>query len=252
MLETRHPGDLHYIGCCGWREARARYFSHFSVVELQDTFYEPPSTTLAEKWRSLAPANFQFTLKAWQLITHIPASPTYRRLKSKISPNEHDAFGAFRPTEQVWLAWERTRSIARTLRASVVLFQCPASFQPTAENVQNLGAFFRRMEPEEWLLAWEPRGAWPPDLVRSLCTECNLVHCVDPLEAESLSGPAVYWRMHGPTGYGHRYTDEELLRLRELADRFAAEGRGPFYILFNNVWMKQDALRFQQLVQPRE
>jgi hypothetical protein len=59
-------------------------------------------------WRALAPRSFQFCLKAWQLITHTPASPTYRKLKSKLSAAEHDLVRSFRPTEQVALAWERT------------------------------------------------------------------------------------------------------------------------------------------------
>ena len=131
-----------FVGCCGWREARARYFERFPVVELQDPFYEMPAPALAAKWRAAAPAGFQFCLKAWQLITHTPASPTYRRLKSKVSPSERDLYGSFRPTEQVRLAWERTREIARILDAAVVLFQCPASFEPTPANVRNFRSFF--------------------------------------------------------------------------------------------------------------
>jgi uncharacterized protein YecE (DUF72 family) len=81
-----------------------RYFEDFAAVELQDTFYEPPSLALAIKWRGITPPSFHFCLKAWQLIAHTPANPTYRRLKSKLSPADKDSFGSFRPTEQVWLA----------------------------------------------------------------------------------------------------------------------------------------------------
>ncbi|MDP9171171.1 MAG: DUF72 domain-containing protein, partial [Acidobacteriota bacterium] len=83
--EIRLAQDACLIGCCGWREAKAKYFERFGLVELQDTFYEPPSLALARKWRELAPPSFQFCMKAWQLITHTAKSPTYRRLKSKIS-----------------------------------------------------------------------------------------------------------------------------------------------------------------------
>src|SRR5947209_7942616 len=111
------------IGCCGWSQAKSQYLANFQTVELQSTFYEPPSLALASKWRALAPASFHYCLKAWQLITHTPASPTYRKLKSKISSAEHDLVGSFRPTEQVILAWERTAEIAQALNARVVLFQ---------------------------------------------------------------------------------------------------------------------------------
>ncbi len=44
MNEAHQPDhDRYRIGCCGWRAARARYFSQFSVIELQDTFYELPA-----------------------------------------------------------------------------------------------------------------------------------------------------------------------------------------------------------------
>lgn len=66
------------IGCCGWSEARGKYFRDFPGVELQTTFYQPPSPELAKKCRLEAPPGFSFTLKAWQLITHPATSPTYR------------------------------------------------------------------------------------------------------------------------------------------------------------------------------
>lgn len=235
------------VGCCGWRTAKAEYFRQFPVVELQDTFYEPPSVALASKWRGLAPDGFEFTMKAWQLITHTSASPTYRRLKSKLSPTEADAFGAFRDTDQVWLAWERTRDIARALSATVILFQGPASFLPTRDNLRNLRTFFGRLTPESWQLAWEPRGKWPAELVKEICGEFNLIHCVDPFSAESTGGPGIYWRLHGRQGYRYRYTDEDLAQLEERLRQDTAVG--PRYVLFNNIWMKQDGLRFIERLQ---
>src|SRR5690349_19406613 len=166
-----------FVGCCGWTEAQARYVVDFPTIELQTTFYQPPADGVAQRWRVQAPAGFRFCLKAWQLITHTPASPTYRRLKSQVSPSERNLYGSFRPTEQVSLAWERTAEIARTLDASVILFQCPRSFDPRPEHVRDFRAFFRRLERGPSVLAWEPRGEWPPDLVRNLCAEFDLVHC---------------------------------------------------------------------------
>lgn len=66
------------IGTCGFAESHAATFRDFGIVEIQQTFYQPPRDTTAEKWRAEAPQDFVFTLKAWQLITHEAASPTYR------------------------------------------------------------------------------------------------------------------------------------------------------------------------------
>lgn len=234
-------GRIH-VGCCGWREARARYFAQFPVVELQDPFYEMPSRALAAKWKAEAPPEFRFCLKAWQLITHTPASPTYRRLKSAVSASERTLYGSFRPTEQVRLAWERTAEVARALEAAVVLFQCPASFGPTPENVRNFQSFFAEMERGGWLPAWEPRGSWPADLVRGLCAEFDVLHCVDPFVGTSVYGSTLYWRLHGRGGFNYVYTDEELRWLAEEARKFEGEEA---YVLFNNLAMAKDARRFQ-------
>jgi uncharacterized protein YecE (DUF72 family) len=64
------------VGCCGFAAAKAKYHKNFAVVEIQQTFYQPPQEKTAEKWRNEAPPDFEFTLKAWQLITHPPQSPT--------------------------------------------------------------------------------------------------------------------------------------------------------------------------------
>lgn len=240
------------IGCCGWSEAQSKYFADFPAIELQSTFYEPPSIGLARQWRSRAPVSFHFCLKAWQLITHTPASPTYRKLKSKLSPAEHELVGSFRPTEQVTLAWERTAAIARALEAQVVLFQCPASFRPEPENLQNLRRFFSQIRRECLELAWEPRGDWPPDLVTALCRDLDLLHCLDPLATDPTGGPAPYWRLHGKGGYRYRYSDEDLTQLRQVLDKAVMRSAGPRYIFFNNVRMKEDALRFQQILRRPE
>jgi WD40 repeat protein len=50
------------------------YFSAFDCIEIQSTFYGPPSVGVATKWRNAAPPGFQFCIKAWQLITHTGSS----------------------------------------------------------------------------------------------------------------------------------------------------------------------------------
>ncbi len=214
-----------------------------------------PAPALAAKWREAAPPGFQFFLKAWQLITHTPASPTYRRLKAPVPPGHRDLLGSFRPTEQVWLAWQRTQVVARALDAEVILFQCPASFGPTAGNIENFRSFFasvaRETSPPSCRhLAWEPRGNWPAELVADLCVEFNLLHCVDPFQTSSVYGDLVYWRLHGKGGYYYTYSQDEIAWLAQQAFAQIAAGRRRVCILFNNTSMKNDALRLQSLVNP--
>lgn len=239
------------VGCCGWSEAKTKYFADFPAVELQSTFYEPPSLALAQKWRALAPSSFQFCLKAWQLITHTRSSPTYRKLKSKLGAAEHDFVGSFQATEQVVLAWERTAGVANALQTRLVLFQCPASFRPEPRNLQNLQRFFSEIKRGQLKLAWEPRGEWPSDLVAGLCQELELLRCINPFEIDPSAMRAPYWRLHGKGGYSYRYSEDDLDDLLHLSNRYCTKADDTRYIFFNNIWMKDDALRLQQRIRSR-
>jgi len=237
METSVHP----LIGCCGFIVAQAEYFRLFKVIEIQQTFYQLPRLQTAAKWRSVAPEGFEFTLKAWQLITHEPSSPTYRRLGKKVEPGEMAQYGSFRPTAAVKDAWARTAGFARALGARIIVFQCPASFRPTEEHVGNLRAFFSAIDREGFRFCWEPRGAWPSPLVQKLCQELDLINCVDPFRGEPQHGEIQYFRLHGITGYRYRYTDGDLEQLRGWVER------KPTYVLFNNDGMKEDALRFLEM-----
>src|SRR5687767_15493078 len=123
------------LGMCGFTIGATAYYKRFRVVEVQQTFYDPPPPETLERWRAEAPADFEFTMKAWQVITHFGTSRTYRRLKSPFSDQQRAEAGGFRVTPTVLGAWQRTREAAAILRATAILFQCPASFRPTPENV---------------------------------------------------------------------------------------------------------------------
>jgi uncharacterized protein YecE (DUF72 family) len=179
------------VGCCGWPVARARYFATFDLVEVQDTFYNLPRLATVERWRAQAPAGFEFVLKAPQLITHEPTSPTYRRLRVPLSEGSRAGYGSFKPTPEVRAAWEATRSLARTLGARLALFQCPASFGPSAGHIANLAGFFEAVERGGLDFVWEPRGDWTDDTIRELCRRLDLIHGVDAPPAPLRHRPAV-------------------------------------------------------------
>lgn len=230
------------IGCCGFPVSRERYFRAFEVVEIQQTFYQPPEDRLAAKWRAEAPEAFEYTLKAWQLITHEPSSPTYRKLKAPIAGSKEKCYGSFKPTAEVFSAWERTRTVAELLRARVIVFQCPPSFIPSAEHKKNMKTFFSSVRRDGFVFAWEPRGTWMPDEIRNLCEELDLVSIVDPLKAAPQYGTIRYFRLHGKGGYRYKYTDGDLAALKR-----ATETMQETYVLFNNIFMYDDAVAFKEL-----
>lgn len=229
------------VGCCGFAKRMEQYFSQFRLVEVQQTFYNPPQTETALRWRKQAPPDFEFAIKAWQLITHPPSSPTYRKAGIDIPLGKENHYGFFRPTEEVLAAWHRTEETARALGADVVLFQCPPRFRENKENVENMRAFFLALGRGRFTFIWEPRGDWSEDGIGGLCHELDLIHCVDPTEKAPLYGQPHYFRLHGGPGYRHTYSDAELRHLAQI-------GREGDYFLFNNLAMYADALRFKRLL----
>ncbi|MDQ3634902.1 MAG: DUF72 domain-containing protein [Acidobacteriota bacterium] len=231
------------IGTCGFRGRKEEYAEIFSCVEVQHTFYQPPQTKTLERWRALMPDDFEFTLKAWQLITHEAKSPTYRRLSKKLTKTEKAEAGYFKPTKIVHEAWEITLACAKALRAKTILFQCPASFKPYAENIENLNEFFSEIERENFNLAWEPRGVWDNKIIKEICERHNLWHVVDPLKRQTVTPDKCYFRLYGITGFRYKYEDDELEELVSLLPKNKLS-----YVFFNNIFMTEDALRFQNII----
>jgi uncharacterized protein YecE (DUF72 family) len=227
-------------GCCGFPLPKIEYAECFPVAEVQQTFYEPPMISTLQHWRSLVPSDFEFTLKAWQLITHSAKSPTYRRLKTKLTPSELAQCGSFQMSPVVLRAWERTRACAEALSARCVLFQCPASFNCTPINIDQMRSFFNTVERRGLIFLWEPRGDWPENRMLSLCRELNLEHAVDPFLARAVTTGLIYFRLHGGKNFRQVFTNAELQYVAGLIPA----GR-PAYIMFNNTSMLNDATRFE-------
>ncbi|MFH1552170.1 MAG: DUF72 domain-containing protein [Candidatus Omnitrophota bacterium] len=237
------------IGCCGFPVSKQKYYEKFKVVEVQKTFYQLPRVETAKKWHLGAPKDFGFTLKAWQGITHEATSPTYRKTKLKMSDAQKRNLGFFKPTDEVFSAWDETEKIASALRAKVIVFQCPPSFEPSTTNRNNMKKFFKSIKRKKYHFAWEPRGDWPQKDIKRVCEELDLVHSADPFKGYMGGGSVRYFRLHGIGGYGYRYKGWDLKKLRDFCENEAKKiKRKPIYVFFNNVSMMNDALRFEWIV----
>ncbi|MBC7229717.1 MAG: DUF72 domain-containing protein [Actinobacteria bacterium] len=232
------------VGCCGFPQARQIYYETLPLVELQKTFYQLPRVKTAQKWRQESPPHFEFTLKAWQLITHRPSSPTYKRLTHPIPEESRDAYGSFKPTPENFAAWRETLEVATALDAEIVLFQTPATFTPGPKNIAQMREFLSTIERGRLQLAWEPRGQWDAEEAGRICRELDLLHVVDPFRGREKAGQIIYWRLHGIGSYRHRYTDQELGKLVTMLRRSKKKRA---YVLFNNINMWEDAQRLLEL-----
>src|SRR5262245_62700783 len=84
------------VGVCGFCRPQGELFQRFKLLEVQQTFYWPPQRKTVERWRATAPDDFEFTLKAFQVITHAYNNRTYR--KARLSADQVAQCGSFRDT----------------------------------------------------------------------------------------------------------------------------------------------------------
>ncbi len=243
-----------YVGCCGFSIARSKYFKLFNVVELQETFYNPPDIGRLRALRSEAPQEFVFAMKCWQAVTHPLDSPTWRRAKVVPDRSLINRYGFLRPTREVFEAWELVAKAARELNARVVVVQTPPTFNYCEENYRNALEFFTTVDTSNFIVGWEPRGSWSnnPDKILDIVMRFkNVIHVVDVLKAKPVMTKEVsYFRLHGLGGdevnYRYKYTDEDLMKLNNIIKDYLKGGKD-VYVMFNNVYMTQDALRFKEL-----
>jgi len=235
-----------WTGTCGFGRRQADVPAQLDAVEIQETFYRPVPVERAAKWRAKAPPEFRFCVKASQFITHAATSPTYRRSGRVIPDPEKPAYGSFRDTPPVREGWEATQSVAEAIRATVIVFQTPASFAPTEANRTALYRFFESIRTDA-TKAIELRGRWAAHIVEKICEDLGLVHAVDPFDKEPATYGLAYFRLHGsPPGktmYRYAYTDTDLGRIRAICREY-----DDAYVMFNNFSMHPDAVRFRSLV----
>jgi uncharacterized protein YecE (DUF72 family) len=189
------------------------YTTHFTTVELNNSFYRLPSETSFTVWRDSSPAGFAFAVKVSRFITHI------KRLR-----NTQEAINTF-------------MSRARILGAKLgpFLYQLP----PNMHRDDNRLDLFLSTLPKGMEHVIEFRHpSWLEDKVFEILNKHNIGFCV--FDMPSLSCPLVatadfaYIRFHGSARlYSSCYTDEELSgwaeKLVDLATNLKA-----MYIYFNN------------------
>ncbi len=237
------------VGCCGFAVSFEKYVRNLDVVEVQKTFYKPPKPETAEKWREKADSikkDFEFTVKAFQVITHPPSSPTYRKVKLEVGEN----VGFFNPVKEVFEAWEKTEEIAKILRADKIVFQTPASFRMSRENLERVDEFFSSIDGG-FTFIWEPRDMAGGELFEKfleILEKHEIVHCVDAFISEPVKqGKISYFRLHGAYKgkrivYSYSYTDEDLEMLKEKLANYPRA-----YVMFNNKTMYHDALKLKEM-----
>jgi len=242
----------------GWKEKYESklqaYSEAFQTVEINKTFYKPPTFKTVEKWRKNAKEDFVFNFKAWQALTHPTSSPTWRNKKDQLSESQKENFGYLRPEEEIIEAWNQTKDIGKGLKADVCLIQTPGSFGYSEKNEKNMRELLKKIDRNDLNIAWEPRGDWKdkPKKVKEICNDLDLIHVVDILRREPTSNHHIaYIRLHGLNpdeyDYDYDYSEDELQELARKLNNLSEE-KEKIYCMFNNYEMFKNAKRLEKIL----
>ncbi|MEM1741285.1 MAG: DUF72 domain-containing protein [Desulfurococcaceae archaeon] len=241
------------IGCCGFPRSRFKYYSDFHIVELQNTFYELPTIEWCKKLRSEAPVDFEFTIKAWQVITHPSTSPTWRRMRVK-PKGSLENYGYLKPTRENIDAFNQVLELAHVFKSRFIILQTPESMIYSDESVKWVSEFFKEIESitqKRIVVGWEPRGEWSrrESVLEKILREYGILHVTDLFRRKPLYilDGLIYTRLHGigpgEVNYKYKYSVSDFEKLSSILSEFDFREA---YVLFNNIYMYQDALSFRK------
>ena len=213
------------VGAGGWGYFAGGldvYAQAFHFVEVNATFYRRIPDAMARRWRSRVPADFVFSVKVHQEVTH------------------RDNLRASKEARESFAASVRTAGI---LRAPFLILETSASLafqQAQLDGLRDLAA----MVEGPVRIGLEARayrqGSLPADVRRAMQRE-GILDVVDVSQMNPrVADESVYTRLFGPGQHNVYEFDDEELRSIDRAGQDAV--RAAF--TFHGVRMYKDAARF--------
>ena len=246
------------IGLTGWgdheslysdkqaaKQKLRTYSRHFSVVEVDSSFYAMQPTRNYHKWIEETPADFSFVVKAYQGMTG--------HMRGDIP---------FTDAEEMFTVFKQSIvPLQEAGKLRMVLFQYPPWFDCQKKHVELLRYTKERMNDiscsiefrnQSWFepqmcdrtLAFLEQGKW----IHTICDEPQAGVGSVPVVLQATSREAALIRLHGRNIHGwsntglpnwravrclYRYNQEELLEWAERL-RWLQEQTKQVYVLFNN------------------
>jgi uncharacterized protein YecE (DUF72 family) len=267
-----------YIGTSGWSYPKGRgtwdgvfypdglpdrdklpfYARYFDAVELNSSFYRPPSAAAARGWAQRVPDDFRFTAKVWQKFTHPKMFEEATGKPAELSQADFELF------------IEGLEPLAEAGKLGPLLAQFPPSFKPDEASVEYLEDLVRRFRALGYRLAVELRHRdWTrsklAEPARRLLEEQDVAWVMidEPRFRQSirnvpLTSSTGYFRFHGRNykdwwshaeaedRYNYLYPPEEQQQLaaevRDISDRTSET-----YAFYNNHYGAKAAVNALQL-----
>ena len=262
-------------------ERLAFYASNFPLVEVDSTYYFPPTPELAGGWVERTPAGFTMNVKAYSLLTGHPTLPNslWPDLQAEILPEHRDkrsVYAKHLPDLAVEEVWERFRHSLMPLHSAgklgAVLLQYPRWFGPKERSREEIRLAALRLPDYRLCVEFRnPRWLAEEECERTLeLLEADGLAfvCVDAPQGLTSSMPPVVAatselavvRFHGRNAetwegrtrtaaerFRYRYRVEEL---REWEPRIAELGASAqeVHLLMNNCYRDHAVVNASQLV----
>jgi uncharacterized protein YecE (DUF72 family) len=158
------------LGAGGWayfqvpgKTPLKAYSEVFGFVEVNSTFYEYPNLATVEGWRRTVPADFTFSVRCHQDLTH--------RIDLK-------------PVEEAYAVFNRMKTYCRALQAPFLVLETPASQNLTAAGLASARNFLGSISTDGLQLVWEYRAELTPEVTK-LMQEFQIINCVDLILSSS-------------------------------------------------------------------
>jgi uncharacterized protein YecE (DUF72 family) len=243
-------------------DERLRYYSsQFPLVEVDSTYYFPPSEKNSELWVERTPADFTFNVKAFSLLTQHPTK-TEALYKDLDVPDKRNVYAKDLKAEVVDEVWDRFLSALQPLQEAgklgALLFQFPPWFIIGRKNRDYILECAKRSAPIPILVEFRHKS-WLSDRNRDETLEFLEGHglayvCVDMPQGFRSSVPPVVAatadlaaiRFHGHNDaewesgsvqrrFKYLYSEKELRRWAPKVHDLAAEAKST-HVLMNNCY----------------
>ncbi|NHC45164.1 DUF72 domain-containing protein [Motilibacter aurantiacus] len=255
-------------------EARLAYYaSQFPLVEVDSTYYTPPSERNSVAWAERTPAGFTFNIKAFSLLTEHPTkvSAIYKELRPQTTKRNvylKDLEPAV--VDEVWARFLAALApLSDAGKLGPILFQFPQWFPIGSRNREYLLQVKERCAPYRVCVEFRNR-TWMSEESREHTLDFLRSYalpyvCVDMPQGHTSSIPPVVAatadlavvRFHGHSDkweskdiyerFGYEYAEDEL---REWAPRVAglAEQADTVHVLMNNCYRNYAQVNARQLM----